>query len=142
MTLNKEQIMEIIPHRDPFLLVDEITDLKPGEGCTGLLHLTGDEFWWKGHFPGYPVMPGVLIMEAMAQVGAVSCLIMDQFKGKLAFYAGMDDVKFRRQVQIGDTLRMEVHLVKMRGKIGVAEGVAYVGEEKAASGTIKFAIGD
>ncbi|MGI6030712.1 MAG: 3-hydroxyacyl-ACP dehydratase FabZ [Eubacteriales bacterium] len=142
MTLTQEQIKEIIPHRDPFLFLDEIVELEPGKRCVAKKTLTGEEFWWKGHFPEYPVMPGVLIMEALAQAGAVSCLILEQYRGKIAFYAGMDDVKFRRQVKIGDTLRLECELVKMRGKIGVATGTAYVGDEKAASGTIKFAIGD
>ena len=102
MLLNQEQIKEIIPHRDPFLLVDEIEEMEPGVRAVGYKNVTGEEGFFRGHFPEYPVMPGVLIVEALAQVGAVSVLSLPENKGKLAFFGGIDKAKFRRQVRPGD----------------------------------------
>lgn len=139
--LDSKQIQEIIPHRYPFLLVDRIVELEEGKRAVGIKNVSINEPFFQGHFPGYPIMPGVLIMEALAQVGAVAVLIKPEYAGRLAFFAGMEDVKFKRQVVPGDQLRLEVEMVKIKGPIGIAEGKAFVGEDLAASGTLKFALG-
>ena len=126
--LNKEQIMEILPHRPPMLLVDEIVEMDE-EHVIGLLHLTGDEFFFQGHFPGNPIMPAVFRLEALAQAGGVALLSMPEFRGKTAVYTAM--------AKPGDTLRLEVHFTKRRGPMAVAEGVAWVGDQKAAEAEIK-----
>jgi 3-hydroxyacyl-[acyl-carrier-protein] dehydratase len=138
--LNAEEIKAIIPHREPFLLLDRIEDLVLGERATGYLQVREDMFWVPGHFPDYPVMPGVLIVEAMAQVGAVALLALPDNIGKLAFFGGIDKVRFKRQVVPGDTLRMEVAITKMRGPIGFGTASAFVGEELACAGELMFAI--
>lgn len=140
MSLDLEAIKRVIPHREPFLLVDSVEDLQPGESATGRLTLTGEEDFFRGHFPEYPVMPGVLIVEAMAQVGAVALLSQEEAAGKIAFFAGIDKVRFKRQVKPGDTLRMSVRITRRRGPIGFGEGEAYVGDELACSGELMFAI--
>lgn len=139
--LNREQIKEILPHRDPFLWLDEITVLEPGVRAVGKLTLTGNEDFFRGHFPGNPVMPGVLIIEALAQTGAVAVLSLEQFKGKTGYFAGIDGAKFKRKVLPGDTLTLEVELIKLRGPIGIGKAVASVNGEKAAYGQLTFAIG-
>lgn len=143
MLLNTEQIKEIIPHRDPMLMVDSIEEMDVEAGTvTGTKHLTGDELFFPGHFPGNPVMPGVFIIEALAQTGAVAILSREEYKGKTGYFASWDKIKFRRKVLPGDTLTLKVKMVKQRGKMVVAEGIAYVGEEKAAQGIFTCAIGD
>ncbi len=132
MQLNIEEIMEIIPHRQPFLLIDAVEDMEPGKYCKARKCVTMNEPFFAGHFPGKPVMPGVLILEALAQTGAVAVLSMDEFKGKIALFGGMDKVKFRRQVVPGDVLSLETELIKRKGPIGVAKGVAKVGDQIAA----------
>ncbi len=138
--LNREEIKSIIPHRDPFLLVDRAEDVVPGQSAIGYLDVAQTAFWVPGHFPDYPVMPGVLIVEAMAQVGAVALLSLPENKGKIAFFAGIDKVRFKRQVIPGDTLRMQVVITKSRGALGFGEARAYVGEELTCTGELMFAI--
>ena len=140
MLYNKEQIKEIIPHRDPFLLIDEIEEYKEKESVAAIKHVTGEEDFFKGHFPEYKVMPGVLILEALAQAGAFIVLNIDEYKGKIAFFAGADEVKWRRQVKPGDTLRLCVKVEKFRFGMGIADAIAYVGEETACTAKIKFAV--
>lgn len=142
MTLNKEQIMDIIPHRDPFLLIDEITELEPGVRAVGKKHLKEDEFWFKGHFPQMPVQPGVLTIEMLAQVGAVCALSLPENKNKIVFFAGIDSAKFRKPILPNDIVTLEVELVKVRGSIGVGKATAYVDGKKAVTAQLTFAIGD
>ncbi len=139
--LDCAQIMEILPHRPPFLLVDRILELEEGRRAVGIKNVSMADPWLTGHFPGRPVMPGVLIVEALAQVGAVAVLKMPQFAGKIAYFAGIDGVRFRRPVVPGDCLRLEVEIVKLRGRAGKGYGVAYVGGEAACEAEILFAIG-
>src|SRR5262245_26250514 len=139
--LSNLEIQELIPHRFPFLLVDKIIEMEWGKRAVGIKNVTVNEPFFQGHFPGYPVMPGVLIIEAIAQVGAVSVLGMPENKGKMAFFAGIDDVRFKRQVVPGDTLRIEVTLTRVRGPIGQGEGVATVDGQLACKGSFMFAMG-
>ena len=138
--LSNVDIQGIIPHRYPFLLVDKITDIEYGRKAVGIKNVTANEPFFLGHFPGNPIMPGVLILEAMAQVGAVAILGMEEHKGKLAVFTGIDGLRFRRQVVPGDTLRMEVEMLYFKRGIGKAKAEAYVGDEMAASGELMFAI--
>lgn len=138
--LDINQIKEIIPHRYPFLLVDKIEEVEPGKRAVGAKNVTVNEPFFQGHFPDFPVMPGVLIIEAMAQVGAVAVLSMSEFAGKMALFAGIEKAKFRRQVVPGDILRMEVEMTKLRGSIGKAKAVARVGDSVAAEAELMFAI--
>ncbi|AYK09102.1 3-hydroxyacyl-ACP dehydratase FabZ [Brevibacillus laterosporus] len=138
--LDAVQIQEIIPHRYPFLLVDRIVDVEYGKRSVGLKNVTMNEPFFQGHFPGYPVMPGVLIVEALAQVGAVAILGKEENKGKLAFFAGIDNFRFKEQVKPGDTLLLEVVMTRVRGAVGKGNAVARVGEKVVAEGEIMFAI--
>src|SRR5215210_772035 len=139
-TLTNVEIQAIIPHRFPFLLVDRIVELEPGKRAVGIKNVTANEPFFQGHFPGYPVMPGVLILEAMAQVGAVAVLGMPENKGKIAFFAGVDEVRFKRQVVPGDTLRIEVTMTRVRGPIGQGIGEATVEGQLACKGSFMFAL--
>lgn len=138
--LNIEQIMEIIPHRPPFLLIDRVEAMEPGVSITAIKNVTMNEPFFTGHFPGKPVMPGVLIVEAMAQAGAVAILSLEDYKGKIALFGAMDKVKFRRQVVPGDVLRFEVSILKLKKNAGIGKGIAYVGDKKAAEGEFTFLI--
>ena len=142
MTLNQEQIKEIIPHRDPFLLIDEVTELEPGVSVTAKKYLKPDEYWFKGHFPGQPVTPGVLMIEMLAQAGAVCALALPENKGKIAFFAGIDKARFRGQVLPGDTLELNVVMTAQKGAIGFGKAVAKVNGKKVVTAEISFAIAD
>ncbi|HEX2914715.1 MAG TPA: 3-hydroxyacyl-ACP dehydratase FabZ [Chloroflexia bacterium] len=141
MELNSTQIQAIIPHRFPFLLVDKIVEVEYGKHAVGIKSVSVNEWYFQGHFPGYPVMPGVLIMEALAQVAAVALLGMEENKGRLGFYGGMDNVRFKRQVVPGDLLRLEVEITQTRGVIAKANGTATVDGQVAARGEMTFAMG-
>ncbi len=138
--LDKNAIKEIIPHREPFLLIDEILELKPGVRAVGLKRLTGEEDWFRGHFPDYPVMPGVLMVEALAQTGAVIILGLPENKGKIVFFAGIDKIRFKRQVRPGEELRLECEIIKVKGPIGKGAVKATVNGEVAAQGELMFAV--
>ena len=138
--LNTKQIMEILPHRAPFLLVDRIDELEPGKRAVGRKAVTYNEPYFAGHFPQEAVMPGVLICEALAQVGAVALLSHEDYKGKLAFFGGMNRVRFRKKVVPGDVLRLETELVKIKGPLGVGRAVAYVDEEVCTEAELTFVV--
>ncbi|MCC3356185.1 3-hydroxyacyl-ACP dehydratase FabZ [Bacillus sp. REN16] len=136
------QIKEIIPHRYPFLLVDRILEMEEGKRALGIKNVTANEEFFNGHFPGYPVMPGVLIVEALAQVGAVAMLSKEENKGRLAFFAGIDNCRFKKQVVPGDQLRLEVEITRLRGSIGKGKGTATVDGELVCETEIMFALGE
>ncbi len=140
VVLNKEQIKEIIPHRDPFLLIDEVNELDVGKRVKATKYIKEDDFWFKGHFPEYPVTPGVLMVEMLAQAGAVALLSLPENKGKIGLFGGINNCKFRQQVVPGDTLELEVEIIKVRGPLGVGKGIATVNGKKAVSCEITFAI--
>lgn len=135
-----EQIKETIPHRYPFLLVDKVTEIEEGKRVVGYKNVTINEPFFQGHFPEYPVMPGVLIIEALAQVGAISVLGMEKNKGKIGFLAGVDKCRFKRQVKPGDQLKLEVEITRIKGPIGKGKGIATVDGEIACEAEIMFAI--
>jgi 3-hydroxyacyl-[acyl-carrier-protein] dehydratase len=140
--LDIEQIKEIIPHRYPFLLVDRILEVEEGKSAVGIKNVSANEEFFNGHFPDYPVMPGVLIVEALAQVGAVAMLKKEENRGRLAFFAGIDGCRFKKQVKPGDQLRLEVEIIRLRGPIGKGKAVATVDGEVACEAEITFALGD
>ena len=139
--LNVDEIQKIIPHRPPFLLVDRIDKLEPGIRGVGRKCVTMDEPYFVGHFPGKAVMPGVIILEALAQTGAIVMLSLEQYKGKILYFGGMDKVKFRRQVVPGDVLTLDVEIIKHKGNFGVGSAVAYVEDQVAVEAILTFAIG-
>jgi 3-hydroxyacyl-[acyl-carrier-protein] dehydratase len=140
--LDINQIKEIIAHRYPFLLVDRILEIEEGKRAVGIKNVTANEEFFNGHFPDYPVMPGVLIVEALAQVGAVAMLIKDENRGRLAFFAGIDNCRFKRQVVPGDQLRLEVEMTRVRGSMGKGKAVATVDGELVCEMELMFALGD
>lgn len=138
--LDIQQIKDIIPHRYPFLLVDKVTEIEVGKRVVGYKNVTINEPFFQGHFPEYPVMPGVLIVEALAQVGAIAMLNMEDNKGKIGFLAGIDKCRFKRQVVPGDELKLEVEILRLKGPIGKGKGIATVDGELACEVEIMFAI--
>lgn len=140
MELNTKQIMEILPHRAPFLLIDRIEELEPGKRAVGRKAVTYNEPFFAGHFPQEPVMPGVLICEALAQTGAVALLSCEAYKGKLAFFGGINKARFRRKVVPGDVLRLETELLKIKGPVGVAKATAYVDGEICTEAELTFVV--
>jgi 3-hydroxyacyl-[acyl-carrier-protein] dehydratase len=140
--LDRQAIQRIIPHRDPFLLVDEVTQLEPGVRAVGRYLVSPDAWYLAGHFPGNPIMPGVLQVEALAQVGAICGLSHPDFAGRLALFAGIDDVRFKRIVRPGDVLDLEARIVRLRGPVGRAEVQASVAGELACRGQITFALAE
>lgn len=141
MELNREQIQQIIPHRDPFLLVDQVLDLIPGQQVTAVKHVRAEEYYFEGHFPQEKVMPGVLIVEALAQAGAIAVLSMEENSGKIAYFGGIKEAKFREKVVPGDVLRLEVTLDRMRSTAGMGTAVAWKGDKVCCRCQITFAIG-
>lgn len=139
--LTTKEILDILPHRQPFMLVDTIEELEPGVKAVGKKCVTYNEPFFAGHFPGEPVMPGVLIIEALAQVGAVAILSMPENKGKIAFFGGIKEARFKGKVLPGDVLKMETEIIKMKGPIGVGSAKAYVDGKVVAQAELTFAIG-
>jgi 3-hydroxyacyl-[acyl-carrier-protein] dehydratase len=139
--LDADQIQALIPHRYPFLLVDRILELEPGKRVVGVKHVSMSDPWLQGHFPEYAVMPGVLIVEALAQTGAVLVMSEPSNAGKIPFFARIDNCRFRQQVRPGDTLRLEMQVTQLRGPVGKAHAQAFVGETLACEADLTFAIG-
>ena len=139
--MNTVEIMEVLPHRQPFLLIDTVEELEPGVRAVAKKNVTFNEPFFAGHFPGNPVMPGVLIIEALAQTGAVAILSQPEWKGKTAYFAGINSAKFKQKVLPGDTLTLETKIIKVKGPIGVGEAIAYVEGKVACKAELTFAIG-
>ena len=140
LPLEAADIMRIIPHRYPFLMVDRIIELEPGKRVVGIKQVTANEPQFTGHFPGRPIMPGVLMVEALAQTAGVGVMTLDDYRGKLGLFAGIDECRFRRLVQPGDTLRLEVTVEKLRGMFGRVRAVASVDGEVAVEATLSIII--
>ncbi len=138
--LNKEQIKKIIPQREPFLMIDEVETYTPGEGAIAYKYVNKEEWYFQGHFPGNPIMPGVLITESLAQTGAIAILSKEENQGKNALFGGIDKMKFKKMVLPGDTLKLEVKIIKQKGPIGVGEAIATVDGKIAAKGELTFAV--
>ncbi len=134
------EIKKVIPHREPFLLIDRVIELEKGKKAVALKSVSYNEYFFRGHFPDNPVMPGVLILEALAQTGAFALLNEEKFKGKTVYFGGMKSVKFKKMVIPGDTLRLVTEIVKIKGSIGIGEATAYVEDKIAAKATMTFAI--
>lgn len=140
--LNKKEIEEIIPQRDSFLMIDEVEEYIPGESAIAYKYVNENEWYFKGHFPGNPIMPGVLITEALAQTGAVAILSIEENKGKNALFGGIDKLRFKKMVVPGDKLKLEVKIIKRKGPIGIGEAVATVDGKIVAKGELTFALVD
>lgn len=140
MGLDINQIMEIIPHRFPMLLIDRVEEIEPGKRITGYKNVTMNEPFFQGHYPGKPIMPGVLIVEALAQLGAVAILSMEEYKGKTPIFGSIKNARFRKMVIPGDVLKLEVEMIKIKGPAGIGKAVATVDGKKAAEAEITFMI--
>ena len=140
MPFGKDVIESILPHRDPFLLVDEVTELEPGRRVVARRSVNSGDWWFPGHFPERAVMPGVLIVEAMAQTGAIAVLVEEENRGKIAFFAGIDDCRFKRVIEPGDVLTLACENDTIRGPVGRGKATAHVGGELAARATLTFAV--
>ena len=140
MELNSNQIQEILPHRYPFLLVDRITECEPGKSATGIKCVSANESQFMGHFPQKHVMPGVLIIEALAQTGAVALLAEEKNKGKIAYFGGIKQARFKRQVIPGDVLTLKCEIISSKGPVGIGKAEAYVGDQFAVTAELTFAI--
>lgn len=138
--MTTQEIMNILPHRQPFLLIDTVEELESGVRAVAKKNVTFNEPYFAGHFPGNPVMPGVLILEALAQTGAVAILTQPQWQGKTAYFAGINKAKFKQKVLPGDTLTLETNIIKVKGPIGIGEAKAYVDGKLACSAELTFAI--
>ena len=138
--LNKEEIKKIIPQREPFLMIDEVENYIPGESAIAYKYVNEAEWYFKGHFPGNPIMPGVLIAESLAQTGAVAILSLEENKGKNALFGGIDKMKFKRKVVPGDKLKLEVEIIKRKGPIGIGEAIASCDGKIVAKGELTFAL--
>ena len=138
----RAEIEQIIPHRPPFLLVDEVLELEPAKRVVARREIRADDWWFPGHFPDRPVMPGVLTIEAIAQAGAVAVLVAEENRGKIPFFAGIDDCRFKRVVEPGDVLTLECTFVRVRGPVAKGEGIARVGDEVAAQATLTVFVGE
>ena len=139
--LDIQDIQKIIPHRYPFLLIDRVTEMEPGVKAVGYKNVTFNEYYFAGHFPEESVMPGVLIVESLAQLGAVAILSLDKNKGKIAYFAGINKARFRRKVIPGDTLNLEIEIIKTKGTVGIGKAVAKVNDDVACEAELMFAIG-
>ena len=141
MIMDIKQIQEILPHRYPFLLVDRVLEMEEGKRIVASKAVTMNEYFFQGHFPQEPVMPGVLIMEALAQTGAIAVLSMEENRGKIAYFGGMNKVKFRNKVVPGDVLTLEMEIIKLKSRAGIGKGTAYVDGKKVVEGELTFMIG-
>lgn len=138
--LNREEIEKIIPQRDPFLMIDEVEEYVTGQSATAYKYVNENEWYFKGHFPGNPIMPGVLITESLAQTGAIAILSLEENKGKNALFGGIDKMRFKKTVVPGDKLKLEVKIIKQKGPIGIGEAIATIDGSLVARGELTFAI--